>query len=87
MKHDDSKWKAAAKHYKALLPALGSDKVRNVMDMNTVYGGFAASLVKDPVWVMNVVSSYGPNSLGVVYDRGLIGTNHDWYVSLFLPLH
>ncbi|KAM0835714.1 hypothetical protein ACQ4PT_062763 [Festuca glaucescens] len=78
MKHDDGKWKAAAKRYKALLPALGSDKVRNVMDMNTVYGGFAASLVKDPVWVMNVVSSYGPNSLGVVYDRGLIGTNHDW---------
>ncbi|VAH17646.1 unnamed protein product [Triticum turgidum subsp. durum] len=78
MKHDDGKWKAATKHYKALLPALGSDKVRNVMDMSTVYGGFAASLVKDPVWVMNVVSSYGPNSLGVVYDRGLIGTNHDW---------
>jgi len=48
------------------------------MDMNTVYGGFAASIIKDPVWVMNVVSSYGPNSLGVVYDRGLIGVNHDW---------
>jgi len=27
---------------------------------------------------MNVVSSYGPNSLGVIYDRGLIGVNHDW---------
>ncbi|KQJ96217.1 probable methyltransferase PMT21 [Brachypodium distachyon] len=78
MKHDDGKWKAATKHYKSLLPALGSDKIRNAMDMATTYGGFAASLVKDPVWVMNVVSSYGPNSLGVVYDRGLIGTNHDW---------
>jgi hypothetical protein len=77
-KHDDGKWKLRTKHYKALLPALGSDKIRNVMDMNTVYGGFAASLIKDPVWVMNVVSSYGPNSLGVVFDRGLIGTNHDW---------
>jgi SAM-dependent methyltransferase len=77
-KHDDARWKLRTKHYKALLPALGSDKIRNVMDMNTVYGGFAASLIKDPVWVMNVVSSYGPNSLGVVYDRGLIGTNHDW---------
>lgn len=77
-KQDDARWKLRAKHYKTLLPALGSDKIRNVMDMNTVYGGFAGSLVKDPVWVMNVVSSYGPNSLGVVYDRGLIGVNHDW---------
>ncbi|VAH72562.1 unnamed protein product [Triticum turgidum subsp. durum] len=75
MKHDDDKWKAATKHYKALLPALWSDKVRNVMDMSTIYGGFTASLVKDPVCVMNVVSSYGPYSLGIVYDRGLIGTN------------
>ncbi|KAG2539005.1 hypothetical protein PVAP13_9NG377000 [Panicum virgatum] len=77
-KQDDAKWKLRAKHYKTLLPALGTDKIRNVMDMNTVYGGFAASIIKDPVWVMNVVSSYGPNSLGVVYDRGLIGVNHDW---------
>ncbi|KAJ4773508.1 S-adenosyl-L-methionine-dependent methyltransferases superfamily protein [Rhynchospora pubera] len=77
-KHDNSKWKNRVKHYKSLLPALGSDKIRNVMDMNTLYGGFAAALVKDPVWVMNVVSSYGINTLGAVYDRGLIGSNHDW---------
>ncbi|XP_073101669.1 probable methyltransferase PMT21 isoform X1 [Elaeis guineensis] len=77
-KHDDSKWKLRVKHYKTLLPALGSDKIRNVMDMNTLYGGFAAALISSPVWVMNVVSSYGVNSLGVVYDRGLIGTYHDW---------
>lgn len=77
-KHDQGKWKTRVKHYKKLLEALGSDKIRNVMDMNTVYGGFAASLVKDPVWVMNVVSSYGANTLPVVYDRGLIGTYHDW---------
>ncbi|RWR87260.1 putative methyltransferase PMT20 [Cinnamomum micranthum f. kanehirae] len=77
-KHDDSKWKVRVKHYKTLLPALGTDKIRNVMDMNTVYGGFAAALIDDPIWVMNVVSSYGANSLSVVYDRGLIGTYHDW---------
>ncbi|CAL9156692.1 unnamed protein product [Musa hybrid cultivar] len=77
-KHDDSKWKVRIKHYKTLLPALGSDKIRNVMDMNTLYGGFAAALISSPLWVMNVVSSYGPNSLGVVYDRGLIGMYHDW---------
>ncbi|KAL9258734.1 putative methyltransferase PMT21 [Drosera capensis] len=77
-KHDDSKWKVRAKHYKKLLQALGTDKIRNVMDMNTVYGGFAAALISDPLWVMNVVSSYGSNTLPVVYDRGLIGTYHDW---------
>ncbi|XP_010538339.1 PREDICTED: probable methyltransferase PMT20 [Tarenaya hassleriana] len=78
LKHDDGKWKNRVKHYKKLVPALGTDKIRNVMDMNTVYGGFAASLMEDPVWVMNVVSSYGANTLPVVYDRGLIGTYHDW---------
>lgn len=77
-KHDDSKWKVRAKHYKKVLPALGTDKIRNVMDMYNVYGGFAATLIDDPLWVMNVVSSYGANTLAIVYDRGLIGTYHDW---------
>ncbi|KAM3397299.1 hypothetical protein P3S68_000811 [Capsicum galapagoense] len=77
-KHDDSKWKVRAKHYKKLLPAIGTDKIRNVMDMNTLYGGFAAALAEDPLWVMNVVSSYAANTLSVVYDRGLIGAFHDW---------
>ncbi|TXG48862.1 hypothetical protein EZV62_024737 [Acer yangbiense] len=30
--------------------------VRNVMDMNSSYGGFAAALIDRPVWVMNVVA-------------------------------
>ncbi|TKY70121.1 Methyltransferase PMT20 [Spatholobus suberectus] len=76
--HDSGKWKKRIQHYKKLLPDLGTDKIRNVMDMNTVYGGFAAALINDPLWVMNVVSAYGPNTLPVVYDRGLIGTFHDW---------
>jgi len=78
LKHDDGKWKNRVKHYKKVLPALGTDKIRNVMDMNTVYGGFSAALIEDPIWVMNVVSSYSANSLPVVFDRGLIGTYHDW---------
>ncbi|GAB2273289.1 Probable methyltransferase PMT21 [Dionaea muscipula] len=77
-KQDDSKWKIRAKHYKKLLPALGTDRIRNVMDMSTMYGGFAAAVISDPLWVMNVVSTYGANTLPVVYDRGLIGTYHDW---------
>lgn len=86
-KRDDSKWKTRVKHYKKLLPALGTDEIRNVMDMNTAYGGFAAAVIDDPLWVMNVVSSYSANSLPVVYDRGLIGTHHDWYATnTFLSL-
>ncbi|KAK4401005.1 putative methyltransferase PMT20 [Sesamum angolense] len=77
-KHDNKKWEVRAKHYKKLLPALGTDEIRNVMDMNTLYGGFAAAFVDAPLWVMNVVSSYSANTLSVVYDRGLIGTFHDW---------
>ena len=77
-KRDSRKWKTRVKHYKKLLPVIGSDKIRNVMDMNTLYGGFAAALIENPLWVMNVVSSYGMNTLSVVYDRGLIGTYHDW---------
>nr|GMD99219.1 probable methyltransferase PMT20 [Ipomoea batatas] len=76
--HDSNKWKTRVKHYKKLLPALGTDKIRNVMDMNTLYGGFAAALNDDPLWVMNVVSTYSANTLPVVYDRGLIGVYHDW---------
>ena len=78
LKHDDSEWKKHVGYYKKLIPELGTDKIRNVMDMNTIYGGFAAALIDDPVWVMNVVSSYASNSLPVVFDRGLIGTIHDW---------
>ncbi|KAF8033491.1 hypothetical protein BT93_D2177 [Corymbia citriodora subsp. variegata] len=77
-KHDDSKWKVRVKHYKKLLPAIGTDKIRNVMDMNAGFGGFAAALTDYPLWVMNVVSSYSANTLAVIYDRGLIGAYHDW---------
>jgi hypothetical protein len=31
--------------------------------------------------VMNVVPHDGPSTLKIIYDRGLIGSNHDWYVS------
>lgn len=56
------------------------NSVRNIMDMKANYGGFAAALRdKDlPVWVMNVVPSTGPNTLGLVYDRGFIGSLHNW---------
>ncbi|PKI35793.1 hypothetical protein CRG98_043828 [Punica granatum] len=47
--------------------------------MNAHLGGFAAALVQDPVWVMNVVPVEAKvNTLGVIYERGLIGTYQSW---------
>ncbi|KAM6582308.1 hypothetical protein CsatB_009310 [Cannabis sativa] len=55
-------------------------KLRNVMDMKAGFGGFAAALNDHGLnsWVMNVVPVSGPNTLPVIYDRGLIGVMHDW---------
>ncbi|GMN41242.1 hypothetical protein TIFTF001_010464 [Ficus carica] len=52
--------------------------VRNVMDMNAGYGGFAAALIDQPLWVMNVVPIDMPDTLSIIFDRGLIGVYHDW---------
>ncbi|KAI4327662.1 hypothetical protein L6164_020097 [Bauhinia variegata] len=52
--------------------------VRNVMDMRAVYGGFAAVLRDLPVWVFNVVNVDAPDTLPIIYERGLFGMYHDW---------
>ena len=52
---------------------------RNVMDMNSNLGGFGAALKDTDVWVMNVAPVNMSARLKVIYDRGLIGTVHDWY--------
>lgn len=45
-------------------------------------GRFAAAMIDNQLdsWVMNVVPTSGPNTLPVIYDRGLIGVAHDWFV-------
>ncbi|XP_052728859.1 probable methyltransferase PMT12 isoform X2 [Vigna angularis] len=55
-------------------------RLRNIMDMRAGFGGFAAALIEQNFenWVMNVVPVSGPNTLPVIYDRGLIGVMHDW---------
>ncbi|KAJ4775298.1 S-adenosyl-L-methionine-dependent methyltransferases superfamily protein [Rhynchospora pubera] len=53
-------------------------RVRNVMDMRAVYGGFAAALRDQKVWVMNVVNTDAPDTLPIIYERGLFGMYHDW---------
>eukprot|EP00268_Persea_americana_P031170 TRINITY_DN3026_c0_g2_i1.p1 TRINITY_DN3026_c0_g2~~TRINITY_DN3026_c0_g2_i1.p1 ORF type:complete len:590 (+),score=92.49 TRINITY_DN3026_c0_g2_i1:390-2159(+) len=76
---DTRRWARRVAFYKKFLKIkLGTSAVRNVMDMNAFFGGFAASLLSDPVWVMNVVPTHKPSTLDVIYDRGLIGIYHDW---------
>ncbi|XP_031394463.1 probable methyltransferase PMT13 isoform X2 [Punica granatum] len=75
---DTRRWARRIAYYKASLNLkLGTPAVRNVMDMNALFGGFAAALSSDPVWVMNVVPARKPLTLDVIYDRGLIGVYHD----------
>ncbi|XP_074287187.1 putative methyltransferase PMT23 [Silene latifolia] len=52
--------------------------VRNVMDMTAAHGGFAAALINKPLWVMNVIPIHEPDTLNIIFDRGLIGVYHDW---------
>ncbi|KAD1631712.1 hypothetical protein E3N88_42515 [Mikania micrantha] len=59
---------------------LGIDwsSIRNVMDMRSIYGGFAAALRDLKVWVMNVVPLDSPDTLPIIYERGLFGIYHNW---------
>ncbi|GMY08283.1 probable methyltransferase PMT23 [Fagus crenata] len=81
------------KHWSALVSdvylnelAINWSSVRNVMD----YGyecslwrvKFAAALIDLPVWVMNVIPIDVPDTLSIIFDRGLIGIYHDWCESL-----
>ncbi|KAH9622725.1 hypothetical protein KSS87_018571 [Heliosperma pusillum] len=76
---DAKRWARRIEYYKnSLKLKLGTPAVRNIMDMNAFFGGFAAALSSDPVWVMNVVPPHRPLTLDVIFDRGLIGVYHDW---------
>ncbi|KZV39273.1 hypothetical protein F511_14574 [Dorcoceras hygrometricum] len=82
-------FKADTRHWSALISevyleglAINWASVRNVMDMNAHYGGFASALIKLPLWVMNIVPIHEPDTLSVIFDRGLIGLYHDWCESL-----
>lgn len=76
---DNQIWMKRVSYYGRILKSLGAGKYRNIMDMNAGYGGFAAAVSKQPVWVMNVVPFDAQNNtLGIVYERGLIGTYMNW---------
>lgn len=79
--HRNSKlWSRRVSYYKTVNNQLGQPgRYRNLLDMNAYLGGFAANLVNDPLWVMNVVPVESKvNTLGVIYERGLIGTYQSW---------
>ncbi|KAJ0966499.1 hypothetical protein J5N97_023416 [Dioscorea zingiberensis] len=65
-------------YWKLLGLKIRPNTLRNVMDMKANLGSFAAALKDKDVWVMNVVPEDGPSTLKIIYDRGLIGTVHDW---------
>lgn len=89
-------WRSALKNYWSLLtPLIFSDHpkrpgdedplppfnmIRNVMDMNSHYGGLNAAFLeeKKSVWVMNVVPIRARNTLPVILDQGFAGVLHDW---------
>ncbi|CAK7348013.1 unnamed protein product [Dovyalis caffra] len=77
---DSELWKKRVAYYKKIDYQLAqTGRYRNLLDMDAHLGGFAAALVDDPVWVMNVVPVQAKiNTLGVVFERGLIGTYQNW---------
>ncbi|XP_014513346.1 probable methyltransferase PMT8 isoform X1 [Vigna radiata var. radiata] len=76
---DTELWqRRVAKYWDLLSPKIASNTLRNIMDMKAYMGSFAAALIDKNVWVMNVVPHDGVNTLKLIYDRGLIGSTHDW---------
>ncbi|KAL6292246.1 hypothetical protein ACE6H2_000388 [Prunus campanulata] len=48
------------------------------LTLNTNRSSTALKFEDKDVWVMNVVPEDGPNTLKLIYDRGLIGSVHSW---------
>ncbi|OIW18161.1 hypothetical protein TanjilG_31281 [Lupinus angustifolius] len=74
---DYEHWKHVVSKYQDGMGIQWSN-VRNVMDMRSVYGGFAAALKDMKIWVMNVVPLDSPDTLPIIYERGLFGIYHNW---------
>ncbi|KAH9604078.1 hypothetical protein KSS87_010418 [Heliosperma pusillum] len=77
---DSEMWKERLAYYRQVISELNDKgRYRNVIDMNANLGGFAAALVDDPVWVMNVIPVEAKiDTLGAIFERGLIGTYQNW---------
>ncbi|KAK3012810.1 hypothetical protein RJ639_010402 [Escallonia herrerae] len=76
---DTSIWyDRVSEYWKQMKSVIHKNSIRNVMDMNSNLGGFSAALKDKDVWVMNVAPVNASSRLKIIYDRGLIGTVHDW---------
>lgn len=65
-------------YWKQMKSVIHRDSFRNIMDMNADLGGFATAVNDKDVWVMNVSPFNASSRLKIIYDRGLIGTVHNW---------
>ncbi|KAF5734146.1 S-adenosyl-L-methionine-dependent methyltransferases superfamily protein [Tripterygium wilfordii] len=78
-REDNLSWKKNVNAYKRINKIFDSGRYRNIMDMNAGLGSFAAALESSKLWVMNVMPTIAErDTLGVIYERGLIGIYHDW---------
>ncbi|KAG2335193.1 hypothetical protein Bca52824_006373 [Brassica carinata] len=78
-REDTETWRHRVMEYwKLLKPMVQKNSIRNVMDMSSNLGGFAAALNDKDVWVMNVIPVQSSPRMKIIYDRGLIGATHDW---------
>lgn len=78
-REDTEAWHSRVMQYwKQMESVMEKNSVRNIMDMRSNLGGFGASLIDKEVWVMNVVPVNESSKLKIIYDRGFIGTIHDW---------
>ncbi|KVH88137.1 putative S-adenosyl-L-methionine-dependent methyltransferase [Cynara cardunculus var. scolymus] len=76
---DNKLWQKHFKAYKRVNKIIDSGRYRNIMDMNAGLGSFAAALESSKSWVMNVMPTIAKkDTLGVIFERGLIGIYHDW---------
>ncbi|OMO89362.1 putative S-adenosyl-L-methionine-dependent methyltransferase protein [Corchorus capsularis] len=72
-------WKKHVNAYKRINNIIDSGRYRNIMDMNAGLGSFAAVIESPKLWVMNVMPTIAEkDTLGIIYERGLIGIYHDW---------
>lgn len=76
--HESCLWRV---RYKNLLPQfyLLPYKQKHLLCIDIyIFFRFAAALKDLKIWVMNVVNVDSPDTLPVIYERGLFGVYHDW---------
>ncbi|KAG9131651.1 hypothetical protein Leryth_009408 [Lithospermum erythrorhizon] len=60
------------------LEFMGNPHLRILLQIINTGSVFAAALREMKVWVMNVVSIDSPDTLPIIYERGLSGIYHNW---------